>query len=300
MDMFSKATAEHFLAKVERLIDWAALVRFVDAIGARMQAEVPPAPLKMLLLSRWYGLSEAALLEACQDRISFRRFLGLSLSDTSNDARLAEAYRRHATQAPLEVQNLVHAIEAQLLAKGYTIRPGMWSDAAVVQMTSSSENEYPILHDTAMFHPGEIADLIKQGEALLVRSGARMVSTTDPPYNTGPVVLTPPVGNEASPLIAVIDWPWGTTTELSDRLNIGRQLGFSPFASELAPYTHVSRRHAELMVCPEGVWVRDLRSHNGTFVDGERLVPNQGFLVETDASIRFGPYCVLMLKLKRD
>ena len=49
----------------------------------------------------------------------------------------------------------------------------------------------------------------------------------------------------------------------------------------------------------EGVWVRDLHSRNGTFVDDERLPPGQGFLVDTDARIRFGPYCAVMFKLKQ-
>ena len=39
----------------------------------------------MLLLARWYGLAETALLEACQDRLSFRKFLGLPLEDDGAD-----------------------------------------------------------------------------------------------------------------------------------------------------------------------------------------------------------------------
>jgi IS5 family transposase len=336
MDMSNNATSEHFLVQVDRLVDWAPLGPLIDAIGARVQAEVPPATVKMLLLSRWYGMSEAALLEACQDRISFRRFLGLPLSDTSKDARLAEAFRRHATRAPVEAQNLIHAIEAQLLAKGFSIRSGMWAEAAVVRTASAkgeestsltestlfqpgeivnpmkkgeaavqptslnSEPEYPVLSDTTLFQPGEIADLIKKGEAAMVRGGAMMAVTTNPPYNTGSVTLTPPVGTASVPVHAVIEWPWGDTTQITERLNIGRQVGFSPLASELHSYTHVSRKHAELMVCPEGVWVRDLHSRNGTFVDDERLPPGQGFLVDTDARIRFGPYCAVMFKLKQD
>jgi hypothetical protein len=298
MDMSRNATSEHFLTQVDRLVDWAPLTPLIDAISARMQADVPPATVKMLLLARWYGLSEAALLEACQDRISFRRFLGLPLSDSPDDARLAEAFRRYATQAPTEVRNLVEAIEAQLRARGFSIKPGMWAEATVV--AASSQTGISPFSETALFQPADVEDLIKQGEAALVRGGAAMMVSTTPPYsNTGAVMLTPPPGR-VSTVRAFIEWPWGATTALAGRLNIGRLGGFSPVAAGLDAYLHVSRKHAELMVCPEGVWVRDLRSRNGTFVNDERLPDGQGFLVDSDARIRFGPYCIVQLKIKHD
>ena len=296
MDMSGKAASEQFLPQVERLVDWEPLAPLVKAIGERVNADVPIGAVKMLLLARWYGLSEQLLLDACQDRISFRRFVGLPLEDSAEDVRLAEAFRRHATQAPMEVHNLAHAIEAQLLAKGYRIKPGLSADASMVP-TSGSSAEGGRVTETSLFQPGEIADLIKQGEAAMVRGGAKMVSTK-PPYQTGPVILTPPPGSEPKVVQAVVEWPWGAVTELTDRLNIGRQVGFSPYAPELEAYLHVSRKHAELMVCPEGVWVRDLRSRNGTFVDDERLPGGQGFLVDGDVRIRFGPYCAVVLKIK--
>ncbi len=40
---------------------------------------------KALLLQQWYRLSDADLEEALNDRMSFRRFLGLSLEDASPD-----------------------------------------------------------------------------------------------------------------------------------------------------------------------------------------------------------------------
>ena len=99
--------------------------------------EVPPAAVKMLLLARWYGLSETALLEACQDRLSFRRFLDLPPQDDgAADARLAEIYRRQVTQAAVEAQNVIHAVETQLLASGFSIRPGLSAEAAVVPVSS--------------------------------------------------------------------------------------------------------------------------------------------------------------------
>jgi hypothetical protein len=296
MDMSSKASSEHFLTQVDRLIDWTRLAPMIQAISARVHADVPPAAVKMMLLARWYGMSEAALLEACQDRISFRRFLELPPTDDADDVRLAEAFRRSVAQAAMEAQNLTHAIEAQLLAKGFSIKPGIWSEAAVVPTSSSAVPDNAMVYETTFFQPGEIADLLRERESVLVRGGAKV--STSPSYSTASAELTPPPLRESAPLQFAIALPWGVTIELTDRLNIGRESGFCPLASELAPYTHVSRRHAELMACPEGVWVRDLRSRNGTFVNDEELPKGQAHLVDTDAYIRFGPYCLVQLKLK--
>jgi len=296
MDMSSKASSEHFLTQVDRLIDWALLAPMIYAISARVNADVPPAAVKMLLLARWYGMSEAALLEACQDRISFRRFLDLPATNGADDARLAEAFRRNVAQAAMEAQNLMHAIEAQLLIKGYSIKPGIWSEAAIVPASSGAAPDN-VMYETSFFHPGEIADLLKQGENVLVRGGAKV--STNPTHGSASAELTPPPWRESAPLQIAIEWPWGATVELTERLNIGRDASFCPYASELAPYTHVSRKHAELMACPEGVWVRDLRSRNGTFINDEELAKGQATLVDTDCRIRFGPYCLIALKLSR-
>jgi hypothetical protein len=290
--MSVNATSEHFLAQVERLVDWAPLASLIAAVGCRLDADVPMTAVKLRLLARWYGLDGALLLEACQDRISFRRFLGLPFDDGDTAAATLAAALRQQTQAPLEMQQLVDAVEAQLLGQGYAVRPGGSAEAAIVRVSPPQ----PGTSETAFFQPGELADLLRQGESLLARGGAKVATT--PPYQAGPVELTPPPQREIAPLQAVIEWPWGTTTELTQRVTVGREVGFSQFAPELEPYLHVSRRHAELMPCPEGVWLRDLRSRNGTFVNGDEIPKGQAYLVDTDARIRFGPYCVAQLRLK--
>ena len=47
------------------------------------------------------------------------------------------------------------------------------------------------------------------------------------------------------------------------------------------------------------VKLRDLRSRNGTFVNDEELPKGQAYLVDADARVRFGPHCVVQLRLKR-
>jgi hypothetical protein len=312
MDTSGKAAPENFLAQVSRLIDWNSLAPLIQAMADRIRDEVPVAAVKMLLLSRWYGLAETALLEACRDRLSFRKFLELPLEDDGvRDRRLAEIYRRQVAQAPVEAQNVIHAIEMQVLASGFSIRPGLSADASVVSVSGWAPNDprpvsggttpadFQQLIETAFFQPGEMADLLKQGESVLVRGGARFASSTPAPRRPASTELVPLPETETPPLKVVLEWPWGFAMDLTDRLKIGRDHHFCMFASELQSYLHVSRKHAELEPCSEGVWVRDLKSRNGTFVNDEEIPKGQAYLVDTDAAVRFGPHCVLQLRMKR-
>ncbi len=296
MDMSNTARPEHFLTKIDSLIDWAALGPLMRAISVRVHADVPLAALKMLLLARWYGMSEDVLLEACHDRISFRRFLGLPVTETREDARHAEAFRRNVKQAPMEAQSLIHAIEAQLLSNGYTVKPGMWAEAEIVPVASDALPQDTGVTATTLFPTGAMAKLRLQGEGVVARGGG--MSADNPPPSIDSDQSTPREP-EPAPVQGIIEWPWGATTVVTDGLQIGREFGFCPFAHELQPYRHMSRRHAELQVSGAGIWVRDLHSHNRTFVNDEEIPPGQAYLVDSDSRIRCGPNFVVLLKLER-
>jgi hypothetical protein len=77
-----------------------------------------------------------------------------------------------------------------------------------------------------------------------------------------PVVLrlTFPTGN--------VDVPAGTS------LVLGRDPGESLVAAAFAPFENVSRRHATVTVSDAGeATIRDEHSTNGTFVNGDRVLP---------------------------
>ena len=69
------------------------------------------------------------------------------------------------------------------------------------------------------------------------------------------------------------------------QLILGRDAGQSPAASTFTQYDNVSRKHATVWLDPAGVAkVRDERSTNGTFVNGERLSPGvEAFLQDGDS-----------------
>nr|AEQ20552.1 forkhead associated domain protein [uncultured bacterium CSLC3] len=294
--MSNKTSSEQFLAHIDRLIEWKPLASLMHAISTRVRADVPLPAVKMLLLARWYGMSETSLIDAFQDRSSFRRFLGLPLNDFRDDVRLAEAFRRNVAQAPIETQALIHSIEMQLLSMGFTIKTGIWAEAVVEQMVLSAAPANIDISSATVFHPGEIAKLREQVGSVVARGGEKVAGYLAP--MTGPATLQPPAECESGLVHGVIEWPWGATTEVKERLNIGRDFGFCPFARELQSYPYVSRKHAELVACADGIWARDLHSHNGTFVNDQEVPRGQAFLADSDASLRCGPNLVILLKLK--
>jgi pSer/pThr/pTyr-binding forkhead associated (FHA) protein len=53
--------------------------------------------------------------------------------------------------------------------------------------------------------------------------------------------------------------------------------------------TQVSRRHCRIVVNDIGVYIEDLCSANGTFLDGQRLLPNQPTLAPAGSQLVIGP-----------
>lgn len=100
-----------------------------------------------------------------------------------------------------------------------------------------------------------------------LRCGASIDSaSTSCPY-CGEVVQTVAPGE---PLDVVL--PWATVRLVAgDRIALGRLPSFSPFASELARYSRVSRRHAIIHQSGGAPVLVDQESPNGTFCNGVRV-----------------------------
>jgi phage tail-like protein len=62
----------------------------------------------------------------------------------------------------------------------------------------------------------------------------------------------------------------------------------------------VSRRHVELTSGPTGLVATDLGSANGTFVDGNRILPNQPTLVESGQTLQIGPFVLVTRRSPAD
>ncbi len=74
------------------------------------------------------------------------------------------------------------------------------------------------------------------------------------------------------------------------RMEFDRPLVFgrSPAASIMLPHKEISRRHAEIERCPEGIFIRDLESANGTYVSDMKVRTSSR--VEPGDRISLGPF----------
>jgi IS5 family transposase len=87
---------------------------------------------KALLIGSLYGLSERELEEALIDRLSFRRFVGLSYEETVPDHSVLNRFRNELVLAGL-FDKLFAELDKQLEAAGVVLKRGTMLDATVIE-----------------------------------------------------------------------------------------------------------------------------------------------------------------------
>lgn len=88
--------------------------------------------LKALLLQQLYALSDAGLEEAINDRVSFRKFLGLSLEAPSPDHTTLCRFRNRLAEHGL-ADRLFGEFERQLDQRGLIVKQGTMIDASLIE-----------------------------------------------------------------------------------------------------------------------------------------------------------------------
>jgi hypothetical protein len=94
-------------------------------------------------------------------------------------------------------------------------------------------------------------------------------------------------------MLVFADNPKALQFELLDTAIIGRRTehGDQPDI-DLAPYGGfpggVSRHHLRISRSARGIWVEDLNSTNGTFLNEIRLIPNKQFAIRNGQALRLG------------
>jgi transposase, IS5 family len=121
------------LEKVSRFVDWGEIARHLAGLrDGPMGAPGYPALMmfKALLLQRWYALSDPALEEALRDRLSFRRFVGLPLTEAIPDH--SSLWRFREAMGPDLCARVFAEIGRQIERSGFVLKQGTLIDASLI------------------------------------------------------------------------------------------------------------------------------------------------------------------------
>ena len=125
-------------ARLDRLSELVRWYRFEKLLkGLRDEGPGRPGyrPLLMfraLLLQSLYGLSDTELEDALNDRLSFRRFLGLSLEDDVPDSTTLCRFRNRLVEEGL-LEKLFGELDKQLERAGVILKRGTMLDATLIE-----------------------------------------------------------------------------------------------------------------------------------------------------------------------
>lgn len=129
------APANDFLDRLDELVDWRPIQTALAAMFTATTGRLPQPPLvvfKMLLLQTCYGLSDPQCEEQVRDRLSWRRFTGLSLTDAVPDETTLVRFRQRLVAHGLH-ERLLELVNQQLAAHGLLVRAVTLVDATLIQ-----------------------------------------------------------------------------------------------------------------------------------------------------------------------
>src|ERR1700681_4887598 len=136
---------EKFLARMEVIIPWPALLAVIEPFYPKGERGRPPLGLERMLrvyfLQQWYGLADEAIEDAIYDSQAMRGFARIDLAaDGVPDATTLLKFRRLLEANDL-CQGLFNAINADLAGRGLMMRAGTLVDATLLAAPPSTKNK---------------------------------------------------------------------------------------------------------------------------------------------------------------
>jgi transposase, IS5 family len=128
------------LERLAGLVKWYRFEKLLAHLRSETTAGRPAwQPLvlfRALVLQALYGLSDRELEEALDDRLSFRRFAGLSLEEPVPDHTVLARFRNQLASEGLP-EKLFAELDRQLENAGLMVRRGTMLDATLIETTSA-------------------------------------------------------------------------------------------------------------------------------------------------------------------
>jgi len=127
------------LDRLHGLVKWYRFEKVLAPVRGDGPGRPPYPPLSMfkaLLLQSLYGLSDAETEEALGDRLSFRRFCGLALTDDVPDHTTICRFRSLLIERGL-LEKLFAELDRQLEKAGVILKRGTMLDATVIETSAA-------------------------------------------------------------------------------------------------------------------------------------------------------------------
>ena len=128
------APTNDFLERLNELIDWKPVAQKLEGMFTATTGRLPEPPLvvfKMLLLEHCYDLSDPQCEELVKDRLSWRKFVGLSFEQSVPDETTLVRFRQRLIEHGLK-DKLLDLINAQLEKKNLILKRVTLVDATLI------------------------------------------------------------------------------------------------------------------------------------------------------------------------
>ena len=145
--MAELSESPHGLEKLDGRIDWEMFRESLDLACEKPSKGVGGRPhydrvmmFKVLVIQRYYNLSDEETEYQIRDRLTFQKFLGLTLSDRVPDANTIWLFREDCGKSGC-VEKVFLRFEKQLEEAGLTGRTGKIIDASFVDVPRQRNNQ---------------------------------------------------------------------------------------------------------------------------------------------------------------
>jgi IS5 family transposase len=136
VDRLGGKRTQALLNQLDAAIDWETLAKPIRAVYRNADGGSPAEPvvmmLKVLMLQKWFNLSDPQAEEQLNDRVSFRRFVGLRGEELSPDETTIVKFRKRLREADLD-RKLFDIVKRSMEQRGLLVKEGTLVDALILE-----------------------------------------------------------------------------------------------------------------------------------------------------------------------
>ena len=172
------------LPKIQKVVNWELFRPLLEVVRDKehkSNAGRKPFDIvlmfKVLILQSLYNLSDEQTEFQIRDRLSFMRFLGLSLGDTVPDAKTIWLFREQLTEAGV-IEKAFEQFEVYLCEQGFSARKGQIVDASIVAVPKQRNSREENQRNQARRDSRRLERSRRSGRRIPMRGGPRRMDRT--------------------------------------------------------------------------------------------------------------------------